>query len=140
MVIKEFFRAHFSETGVDSLAGALLESAAMSSTSTREGPPPIATAAKPPGRVRLACYRLAAIFIAVTVACTIGKVGLRLLGYTRSYINPGGSFHEPHALVGSRGKPNFSGRFRQQDFDVMIYHERLGLSPPGSLSRPAQAD
>ena len=78
-------------------------------------------------RGRVAAFRLGAVLFALSAACAIAEVGLRAFGYTRSYTNPGGSFHEPHPLVGSRGKPNFCGRLRQRDFDVVIRHNELGF-------------
>ncbi len=49
------------------------------------------------------------------------------MGYTRSYVNPFGSFHEPDPVLGYHGKPNFRGRFRQREFDVLIAHNDQGF-------------
>ncbi len=89
--------------------------------------PPRKPTRSAPGRGRRALFRLGAIFVTLVSSCAIGELGLRLCGYTRSYINPGGSFHEYHPLVGTRGKPNFSGRFRQADFDILVCHDALGF-------------
>jgi hypothetical protein len=76
---------------------------------------------------RKALYRVAALLLSAALACAIGEAALRLLGYSRSYINPIGSFHFRDAVTGCRGKPNFSGRFRRSDFDVLVVHDENGF-------------
>ena len=56
--------------------------------------------------------------------CGVGAVAV---GYSRSYVCPFGSFHQPDPVLGWRGKPNFSGRWRQGDFDVFIAQTENGF-------------
>lgn len=72
-------------------------------------------------------FRLIAVALGVLGAGAIGEAALRLGGYSPSYVNPLGSFHESHPLVGYRGKPNFSGRFRTAEFDALIVHDANGF-------------
>jgi lysophospholipase L1-like esterase len=71
--------------------------------------------------------RFLSIVFGIIVAGAIGEVALRLGGYSPINVNPLNSFHEGHPLVGYRGKPNFTGRFRRADFDVTISHDENGF-------------
>jgi hypothetical protein len=75
-------------------------------------------------------FRAAALVLSFAVACGAGEIGLRLAGYSRTYLNPFGSFHEYDPVLGCRGKPDFVGRFRQADFDVVVAHNGLGFRQP----------
>jgi lysophospholipase L1-like esterase len=68
--------------------------------------------------------------VAVASALLLCELALRVGGYTPLYFNPLNAFHEPHPLVGYRGKPNFVGRFRKLDFDVVIAQDENGFRRP----------
>ncbi|MGH7854973.1 MAG: alginate O-acetyltransferase AlgX-related protein, partial [Candidatus Binatia bacterium] len=57
----------------------------------------------------------------------LGELALRIGGFSPIHVNPLNSFHEADPLVGYRGKPNFSGRFRRPEFDVNIKHDQNGF-------------
>ena len=78
-------------------------------------------------KLRGGIYRAAALVLSLAVACISGELGLRLAGYSQTYLNPFSSFHEYDPALGCRGKANFSGRFRQADFDVVVAHNDLGF-------------
>jgi hypothetical protein len=67
------------------------------------------------------------VLFGVTIAGLIGEAALRAGGYSPVFYNPLHSFHEAHSLVGYRGKPNFVGRFRRPEFDVVIAHDEKGF-------------
>jgi lysophospholipase L1-like esterase len=71
--------------------------------------------------------RIVALFCSVAIACLLGEAGLRLVGYSRSYVNPFSSFYEADPVLGFHGKPNFAGRVRKPDFDVWIAHDENGF-------------
>jgi hypothetical protein len=75
-------------------------------------------------------YRLLAVSLSLLMACLAGELLLRLIGYSRSYVNPGGSFLDFDPLLGARGKPNFSGRFQTRDFDIVVAHDQNGFRRP----------
>jgi lysophospholipase L1-like esterase len=77
--------------------------------------------------------------IAVAVALLLCELALRIGGYTPLYFNPLNSFHEPHPLVGYRGKPNFVGRFRKPDFDVVIAQDENGFRRPDRQLPPSES-
>jgi len=72
-------------------------------------------------------FPLAAVGLALVVACAIAEIGLRICGYGRNYTNPMGSFFEPDSEIGCHGKANFTGRFRRSDFDVTVEHDENGF-------------
>lgn len=67
------------------------------------------------------------VLCGVIGAMIAGELALRVAGFSPIHVNPLSSFHEPHSLVGYRGKPNFSGRFRRAEFDVTIEHDEQGF-------------
>lgn len=73
------------------------------------------------------CFRLVSVLCGIVGAVLLGELALRIGGFSPIYANPLNSFHEPHPLVGYRGKPNFSGRFRRAEFDVKIEHDENGF-------------
>jgi len=75
-------------------------------------------------------YRLLAVSLSLLLACLAGELLLRLIGYSRSYVNPGGTFLDFDPVLGARGKPNFSGRFQTRDFDVVVAHDQNGFRRP----------
>lgn len=72
-------------------------------------------------------FPLVALTLSLVTACGVAELGLRICGYGRNYTNPMGSFFEPDSDVGCHGKANFTGRFRQPDFDVVIEHDANGF-------------
>jgi lysophospholipase L1-like esterase len=80
-----------------------------------------------PSRRRHVMFAGLAVLLGIIGAGVIGEVALRLGGYSRSYLNPLGSFHEGHPLVGYRGKPNFVGRYRTAEFDAVIAQDANGF-------------
>ena len=80
--------------------------------------------------MKRAVFRSLAVLLGILLAALLGEWALRLTGYSPLYFNALNSFHEPHPLVGYRGKPNFEGRFRKPDFDVVIAHDRTFESCP----------
>jgi hypothetical protein len=71
--------------------------------------------------------RLCALLCGIAGAILLGELALRIGGFSPIHVNPLNSFHEPHPLVGYRGKPNFSGRFRRAEFDANIEHDENGF-------------
>lgn len=76
---------------------------------------------------RWVLVRMLVVDCSIVLACVLGEIGLRCAGYNRAYVNPIASFHENHPLVGWRGRPNFVGRFRRPEFDVLVAHDELGF-------------
>jgi hypothetical protein len=72
-------------------------------------------------------FAVMALFLSFFIAVAIGETGLRLCGFGRDYTYPMGSFFEPDVELGCHGKPNFVGRFRRADFDVMVEHDENGF-------------
>lgn len=99
-----------------------------------EAPRPISR----PRAWRKAACRLLACGLAVMVACVVGESALRVGGFSRSYANPFASFHERDAVLGWRGKPNFTARLTQRDYDVVVAHDAYGfrrhVDQPGAAS------
>jgi lysophospholipase L1-like esterase len=82
------------------------------------------------GGIKESLSRLLVALVAVATASLLCELALRIGGYTPLYFNPLNSFHEPDPLVGYRGKPNFVGRFRKPDFDVVIAQGENGFRRP----------
>lgn len=78
-------------------------------------------------RLKFILTRGLAVAVGIAMAAFVAEVMLRAMGYSPIHVNPLGAFHEGHPLVGYRGKPNFSGRFRRADFDVVIAHDQNGI-------------
>jgi lysophospholipase L1-like esterase len=57
----------------------------------------------------------------------MAELSLRVAGYSPAYVNAMGSFHQPDPVTGHRGKPNFRGRFKTPEFDVLIVHNDQGF-------------
>lgn len=76
---------------------------------------------------RRTVFRLLALGLSCTLACGVAEVGLRIAGYGRSYVSPFRSFHVRDPLLGWRGKPSFTGRMVQRDFDVQVTHDEQGF-------------
>lgn len=71
--------------------------------------------------------RLCAVLCGMAGAMLLGELALRIGGFSPVHVNPLNAFHEPDPLVGYRGKPDFSGRFRRAEFDVVIEHDENGF-------------
>lgn len=78
-------------------------------------------------RAKTIGLRLCAVLCGIAGAVLLGELALRIGGFSPIHVNPLNSFHEAHPLVGYRGKPNFSGRFRRAEFDVNIEHDEKGF-------------
>lgn len=87
--------------------------------------------------VRRIFFPLLAMGLALVTAYGVAEVGLRICGYGRNYTNPAGSFFEPDSELGCHGKPNFVGRFRRTDFDVLVEHDADGFRRNESALDPA---
>ena len=72
------------------------------------------------GGWRKHAYRTLAVVLGLSIAGGMAELALRVVGYGRSYVCPFGAFHQADPVLGWRGKPNFSGRWHQGDFDVFI--------------------
>lgn len=72
-------------------------------------------------------FPLVALCASLIVACTAVEIALRIGGYDRSYTHPMGSFFTSDNEMGYHGKPDFSGRFRGADFDVVVQHDENGF-------------
>jgi len=77
------------------------------------------------GRRRI--FALVTALGALVCALLAIEVGLRVLGYTPTYVNPLRSFHTNDPDLGYRGKPGFTGRFTRPSFDVIVAHDDLGF-------------
>jgi len=85
-------------------------------------------------------YRGLAVGLSVGIACGIAEAALRIAGYGRSYVCPFGAFHQADPILGWRGKPNFTGRWRQGDFDVCIAQNEDGFRKLEYRKEPSQAE
>ena len=47
-----------------------------------------------------------------------------------------GSFFEPDNSIGCHGKPNFTGRFRRSDFDVVVEQDESGFRRGEAIASP----
>jgi lysophospholipase L1-like esterase len=63
-------------------------------------------------------------------ACLLAEAALRLGGYGRSYVNAFSMFFEVDGLVGVRGRPNFTGRLKNDEMDAVIRHDGRGFRKP----------
>jgi lysophospholipase L1-like esterase len=82
---------------------------------------------RPLSLARRTVFPLMAIALAIVSACGVAELALRCGGYGRNYTNPMGSFFEPDNELGCHGKPNFVGRFRRTDFDVVVEQDENGF-------------
>ncbi|HEY2838147.1 MAG TPA: SGNH/GDSL hydrolase family protein [Pirellulales bacterium] len=77
--------------------------------------------------------------LSVLLALLACEVGLRVAGYSPTYINPMGSFHDADPVCGHRGRPNIDVRFASKEFDVRIVHDAIGFRRLES-PRPSASD
>jgi lysophospholipase L1-like esterase len=82
------------------------------------------------GGAKESLFRALVASVAVMGALLLCELALRVGGYTPLYFNPLNAFHEPHPLVGYRGKPGFVGRFHKPDFDVVVVQDENGFRRP----------
>jgi lysophospholipase L1-like esterase len=87
---------------------------------------------------RKTVFRLLALGLSFTLACGVAEVGLRIAGYGRSYVSPFRSFHVRDPVLGWRGKPSFTGRMVQRDFDVQVTHDEHGFRQPAHATTPSE--
>ena len=76
---------------------------------------------------RRTAFRLVALGLSTLVGLLLAEAGLRLAGYSPTYVNALGSFHEADEVTGHRGKRDFAARFKNPQFDVLIAHNSAGF-------------
>ena len=76
---------------------------------------------------RVFAKRLLALTLSIGFSLAVGEVALRVAGYSPQYFNHRSSFQEYDEVVGRRGKPNFAGRFRTLNFDVVVVQDENGF-------------
>ena len=72
-------------------------------------------------------FRLAALGLSISLALLVCEVGLRAAGYSPTYINAMGSFHQADDVCGHRGLANLEARFASTEFDVRVVHNEVGF-------------
>ena len=82
--------------------------------------------------------RLSLLAASIVCGLLIAELGLRMAGYSPAFINAMGSFHDSKPVTGHRGTPNFRGRFKTPQFDVMIVHDAAGFRQQ-EFQKPATA-
>lgn len=75
-----------------------------------------------PGLARLSLFAFALI-----LSLALGEAYLRVSGFTPTYVNPLGSFHEFDPQIGHRGKADFTANFKRPEFDVRVAHDNYGF-------------
>jgi len=75
--------------------------------------------------------RLLALGLGLVLALGLLEIGLRTTGALPIQRNPLRGFHRPHPLLGWSGVPDYSAKFRQADFDVVIEHDPSGFRRAG---------
>jgi hypothetical protein len=83
--------------------------------------------------------RLLLLAVGFLFACLLGEGALRVGGYGRSYVNAFSMFFEVDSLVGVRGRPNFTGRLKNDEMDAVISHDARGFRKP-ALQIPASPE
>jgi len=81
--------------------------------------------------------RLALIVVGLVAALLLGEGLLRLIDAVPEVANPLYSFHVGDAVLGWRGKPGITRRFRRPQFDARIVHDAAGWRAPLPLAPPA---
>jgi lysophospholipase L1-like esterase len=84
-------------------------------------------AASPRTRLRRAAAILGLVVFGSAVGMGFCEVALRLAGYSREFVNPAGSFHRGHPVIGYLGRPHLVGRFHKPEFDVEVVHDARGF-------------
>jgi hypothetical protein len=74
--------------------------------------------------------RLLLLGIGFFSTCLFCEAALRMGGYGRSYVNAFSMFFEVDGLVGVRGRPNFTGRLKNDEMDALISHDERGFRKP----------
>ena len=69
--------------------------------------------------------------ISVIGTLVLIEIGLRVGGYSPSFVNPLLGFNVRDPILGHRGRPNIDQRFRERDFDVAVQHDAEGFRKPG---------
>jgi hypothetical protein len=83
--------------------------------------------------------RLVALAVGSLFACLLSEAALRVGGYGRSYVNAFSMFFEVDSLTGVRGRPNFTGRLKNDEMDAVISHDARGFRKP-ALQIPASPE
>ena len=78
-------------------------------------------------RSRKFLLSLVSIIFGLVAGGVLTEAALRIGGYSPMYVNPLNAFHEGHPLTGYWGRPNFTGRFRRSEFDVIVAHDENGF-------------
>lgn len=90
--------------------------------------------------IRRGLARLSLFAVALILSLLLGELSLRAGGFTPTYINPLGAFHEFDPVIGHRGKANFSGNFKRPEFNVRVVHDANGFrNRAGAAERPAKS-
>jgi lysophospholipase L1-like esterase len=92
-------------------------------------------------RLRALGLRLATLGLSIALALLACELGLRAAGYSPTYINAMGSFHQADDVCGHRGLPNLEARFASTEFDVRVVHDEVGfrrLENPEPAERDAR--
>jgi lysophospholipase L1-like esterase len=76
---------------------------------------------------RVAVYRLIAVALSIVIGLLLVEAAMRLAGYSPTYVNALGSFHEADEVTGHRGKRDFAARFKNPQFDVLVAHNSAGF-------------
>jgi hypothetical protein len=74
--------------------------------------------------------RLLLLAVGFLFACLLSESALRIGGYGRSYFNVFSMFFEVDDLVGVRGRPNFTGRLKNDEMDALISNDTRGFRQP----------
>jgi lysophospholipase L1-like esterase len=70
----------------------------------------------------------------------LAEMCLRAGGFTPTYVNPLGSFHEFDPVIGHRGKANVVGNFKRPEFNVRVVHDANGFrNRAGADEKPAKS-
>jgi hypothetical protein len=93
----------------------------------------------PKHRLRAGLHALLVVLVSLLVACVLGEVILRIVGYSPAYVNPLHSFHESDPVLGYRGKRDFVRRFARPGIcDVVVAHNSEGFRRHEYDHDPAQ--
>ena len=75
----------------------------------------------------LAARKLGSWVIILTIAIALLELVLRMFDEIPVHKNPLSGFHVADSTLGWIGRPEYRGRFRSQDFDVVIEHDAQGF-------------
>jgi len=78
------------------------------------------------------------LILVITLALL--EVVLRLFDMLPVHRNPLSGFHSPDSTLGWIGTPNYHGRFKSIDFDIIIEHDEMGLRRATRETRSIDSD